>query len=758
MLNYVVKSDGEREKFSPDKLNKMAQWADNVGVNWSEVVLSAVKKVSDECTTQELQDALISSCAEKQTTEHINMAARLFLGTLYKKAHGGFENRPHLYDFYYKMVIEGVWEQMDYDADDLEHINELIDHDKDLSYKYTTVKQISDKYSKKLNGTVCETPQFTFIGIAMKVMESQPEDRRLDDIEKLYNYLSDLKINMPTPFLSGLRTPFKGYASCAVFVAEDDAKSLGISDFMAYTMTCASAGIGGTIRTRSKGDKVKGGAITHTGKLPYYRSLQGSVKSTKQSIRGGSATIHYTCLDPEVYDLLRLRHPTTVSEKQVNGLDYSLGVNKFFMEKVAKDEKWMLVSLGDGRELHDSLYKPLEYFIKEYEAYEKSDKPRTYVSAKELAELALINRQDTGRGVYIHWLDEMNTHTSFKDPIYSSNLCKEIFLRTKPYYNMTELYDDTTNPDTGEMALCFLSSIVAGRVTSEEYEDVAYYTCLAIDNVIDIMEYPFEHLKRTAQATRSIGVGITNLAHYMAKNKKSYCDVDGKNFIHRHAEMHSFFLHKASVRLAQEKGACEWMYRTKYNEGWLPIDTYNKNVDSVHTQSLMYPWEEYRGLPVRFSVNEATAPYESSSGATATTNSLYPIRSYVVIKKSGTNKIVFDAPDIDDPEVKEYYELAWDIDTKHMIDVYSIVQKFSGQGISADFYKDYSRYPNEKIPVSELIGDALYATKMGMKSWYYQNARAGIKSLTDVPDTINIKQLEVVNEEDSEDDCEACKM
>ena len=751
MLNYVVKSNGVKQDFIPEKLNKMAQWADNVGVNWSEVVLNAVKKVSDGCNTHELQEALITACAEKQTTEYLNMASRLFLGTLYKKAHGGFQNRPHIYDFYCKMVMEGIWEQMDYDAEDLEHINDMVDHDKDLSYAFSTVKQVSDKYSKRLNGIPCETPQFTFIGIAMKVMEKQPEYRRLDDIEKLYNYLSDLKINMPTPFLSGLRTPFKGYASCAVFVAEDDAQSLGIANHMAYTMTCASAGIGGTIRTRSKGDNVKNGTITHTGKLPYYRAIQGAVKSTKQSIRGGSATIHYTCIDPEIEDLLRLRHPTTVSEKQINGLDYSFGINRYFMEKVAKKEKWMLVSLGDGRELHDSLYKPVEEFIKEYEKYEASDKPRTYVDAEELAILALTNRQDTGRGVYIHWLDEMNTHTSFKDEIYSSNLCQEIFLRTKPYYNMTDLYDNTTNQETGEMALCFLSSIVAGRVAPEEYEDVAYYTCLAIDNVMDIMEYPFEHLKRTAQATRSIGVGITNLAHYLAKNKMSYTTVQGKNFIHRHAELHSFCLHKASVRLAEEKGACEWIHRTKYADGWLPIDTYNKNTDSIHTQPLLCDWSSVRNKPVRFSVLEATAPYESSSGATSTTNSVYPIREFVVIKKSGNNKIVFSAPDIDNPEVKKYYELAWDVPTKDIIDNYAIVQKFHGQGISADLYEDYSKYPNEKIPASKLLNDIFYATKMGVKSLYYQNPKAGIRDLTS-------KEPEITEKVVDPDDCEACKM
>ncbi len=756
IIKTVIKSNGFEVAFEPEKTNRMAEWAATIGVCWSSIVFDTMKKLTDRCTTAQIQEALIDSCAEKSTPEHLAMASRLFVGSLYKTAHGGFEVRPHLTDFYRNMVVNNVWEKMPYSDEELIIINSFIDHDKDVKYAYSTVKQIASKYARKINGEVCETPQFTFMGIAMRVMQDQPSARRLDDVYKLYTYLSDLKINAPTPFLSGLRTKFKGYASCAVMKAEDTAESLGILVDNAYTLTIASAGIGSTMQCRSIQDPVRNGDISHTGKLPYYRYLEGAVKSTKQSTRGGSSTMHYLSIDPEVEDLLRLKHPTTVADKQIRGLDYSIGVNRYFAEKAARGEEWMLCSYYFAPEVHEAMHKSYEEFKVAYESYEKSGKPKKFLDAQTLLLLILKQRQDTGR-IYVHWLDEMNTHTPFREPIYSSNLCKEIHLPTSGFLKKSERDSTELNSEFGEIALCFLSSIVAGRVSPGEYEDVAYYTALMIDNVIDIMEYPFVNLEVTAKARRSIGIGVTNLAHYMALNNMSYTTLEGKNFMHEHAEMHSFFVHKASLRLAKEKGVCEWIGKTKYPTGWLPVDTYNRNVDSVHTSTLKYDWEELRkeiieagGL--RNSVLEASPPCESSSLASQTTNCIYPIRDLYVTKKSGTTKVIFGAPDAE--TLSEYYELAWDVPARDLIDMYAIFQKFHGQGISCDLYTDFSKYPDEKVPSSKMFEDFFYSTRMGLKAWYYQNSKGGISKVV----AVSAESSPISDEEDVDDSCTACKM
>lgn len=750
-INTVIKSNGDAVPFEMEKLNRMAQWAANIGISWFDCVLRALRKVEDRCTTAQLQEALIEACAEVGDKAHLDMAARLFLGTWYKEVHGSFEERKDFYDFYHDMVISGVWEEMDYDAEAICHFADHLDHGKDLTYSFSTLKQIHSKYSKKLDGVSCETPQFSFMGIAMKAMEAQPKNRRIEDVMNLYDYLSSLYINAPTPFLAGLRTPFKGYASCCVLKANDTSDSLEAITHAAYRFTVASAGIGAALETRSIDDPIRGGQIKHTGKLPYYRYLTGAVASTKQQVRGGSATTFFTIIDPEIDDLIRLKHPTTVSEKQNRGLDYSVGVNKLFAECVARGEDWMLCSYLHAPEVHEALYKGYSAFKTAYYNYLESGKPKKMVNSYDLLVNILKVRQDTGR-LYINWIDEMNTHTPFLDPIHSSNLCMEIFLPTAGFPSVQDMYNVQGE---GEIALCFLSSLVAGRIPDDIYDKVAYYALLMVDNVIDLMEYPFPQVEMTAKNRRSVGIGVTNLAHCLAKKGLKYTDQEGKDFMHQHAERHSFALHKASLQLAKEKGVAGWINKTGYPQGWLPIDTYNKNVDMVVGNTLNCDWEGLRQEilkvgGIRNSVLEATPPTESSSLASESTNGLYPIREDFVIKKSGTTKVMFSAPDIE--ELKGQYQYAWDVPTKDMIDCYAIYQKFHGQGISADLYTDFSKYTDEKVPASELVLYFLYATKMGVKSWYYQNSKGGIK------EEVKQEASEIPLYDDDEDGCEGCRM
>lgn len=518
--------------------------------------------------------------------------------------------------------------------------------------------------------------------------------------------------------------------NCCVSSTKDTAASLAAANHIEYMMTVASAGQGSHIKTRSKGDGVRVNTIKHAGKLPYYRASQAMVQANLQGSRGGALTMHFNALDPEIETLLNLKNPTTVESKKINHIDYSFGYNPLFVKKAMKNDDWMLVSYSDSPELYEAFYSGVAgEFENLYNEYEKTDKPRTYVSARKIAKQFLKQAVETGR-IYEHNTFWLNHHTPFNDKIYSSNLCQEIALPTSGYDNVSGLYDQ--NNDVGEIGLCSLGAICTGRVNSKDYEEVAYYTLLGIDNMIDIMDYPFPHLEKTAKARRSAGVGITNLAHDLAKRGFTYDSIMGKNYIHRLAEMHSFWLHKASVRLAKERGKCEWFHKTKYAEGWLPIDTYCKEVDNVHTQKLLCDWEGLRQeilqYGMRNSVLEAYMPVESSSVSGNTTNSLYPIRDKVVIKTNGTAKNIFIAPELD--ELEHQYQLAWDIKAKDLIDVYAIFQKFTGQAISADLYVTFEtdERGNKQLSMRKIFEDWIYRNKMGMKTKYYYNSRAGVET------------------------------
>lgn len=751
MIKTIRKRDGQLVEFNPTEANQWTEWASVVGVDWSGIVLEATRKCFDGCTTQDFHSALIAACVDRQTTAALKMAGRLYIGDMYKRAFGDWRAIPSVGTMYQKMSKAGLWANMDYTEEELAQCDQWINHELDLQATLTETKQICEKYaiSDKVSKITYETPQFVYMRMALGNMEKQPKARRMEDVRKLYTYLSEKKINAPTPFMLNLGTNKKQYASCCVFTTDDTLPSLAAGSHIAEVMTGAQAGIGSHLKTRSKGDKVRGGAVVHQGKLGYYRVQEAVVAANTQAGRGGANTMHFNVLDPELEDLLRLKNPETVLSKRIKDIDYSVGYVPLFAKKAARNEQWMLISYADAPDLYYAMYDGDQTkFEAIYESYAAADwVPKKWVSAREIAVQFLTEAVETGR-MYEHNTAEMNRHTPFKDTIHSSNLCQEIGLPTSGYKTVADLYarsHQELSMVEGEIGLCNLGAIAAGLVKEAEYEDVAYYTALMIDNVIEIMEYPFPHLAYTAKARRSIGVGITNLAYSMASQGLKYSSLEGKQYIHRLAEMHSFWLHKASVRLAREKGPCAWWRETKYGDEtpWLPIDTANREIDKVVTQALLCAWEPLRAdikeHGVRFSVNEAHMPCESSSVAGGHTNSLYPVRALKVVKTSGTTKNLFIVPEYD--TLGGQYELAWDIPTMDIIHVYAVVQKFTGQAISADTYIKYNNGKRE-ISAKQLLLEWLERVKMGVKTRYYMNSATG------------------VDEEQPESDasCEACKL
>ena len=724
MINTITKSGGELVPFDPDKLNRWAAWADRSGADWSTISLDAVSKLQDGCSSQDVNKAIISACMDQFDEASFKLAGRIMAGMIYKEAYGSFKNIPTLSEHMGNMVELGYWEKMDYSEEDIEHLNSLIDHSKDLELNYSEIKQLNDKYliRDRVKRVTKESPQMMYMGMAMANMSNQPKNRRLKDVEKLYHYLSVKAINAPTPFMSYLRTPHRNYASCCVATCNDTIPSLSAADHIYYMMTANSAGIGSHLKTRSSGDPIRGGTVEHQGKFGYINAISAMVKANLQGGRGGAATVHLCALDPEIFMMLKLRNVKTPSERRISGVQYSFGYNKLFAKKVKDDKEWLLISYLHAPDLWEAMYSDNEELFENlYNKYLEKDVPKKIVSAKELAVLSLIQGVETG-GVYQENSTEMNKHTPFKNPIYSSNLCKEIALPTKGYDCVTDLYKEEET--SGEIGLCNLAAIVAGRVPEESLTELYYYTLLMVDNVISLMEYPFPNLSFTAQARRSVAIGLTNLANFMAKNDKKYSTGDGKEFIHRVAEKHSYLLHKASLTLAKEKGVCDWIGKTKYPEGWLPIDSYNKNVDKVVKQDLLCDWEFLRAEikevgGIRNSVLEGMMPNESSSIATNGTNSILPVRSLKVVKTNAGNTTKFIAPDYE--EFSSNYEIAWEIPSKDLIDVYSIFQKFCGQAISADLYIDQSK--GGKVSESKLLSDWLRMTMLGVKTRYYINTK-----------------------------------
>jgi len=757
MIKTIIKRDLSEESFIPSKLNRWAEWSTQTlgnKVDWTSVVLETVSNLPEKCTSRFLQSQLIKTCLDFDSWSYNRMAGRLYAALIHKDLYDN--NMPSVKELHRKLQSLGFMEYLDYTDEEYEQVEKIINHKQDFKYAYYQIHVDLTKYAiaDRVARIYYESPQYMYMRMAMALSADQPKERRMTDVEKFYDHFSNNRINAPTPNHINLGTPHRGYASCCLYNVADDVKSIAAGNLIGYTMTYMSAGIGAYLETRSIKDPVRGGAIEHMGKLPYYRNTVTSVKANTQNGRGGACTMYYNIFDPEVQTLINLKNPMSTEDKKIRGMDYSWGDSKLFAKKVAKNEDIFLFNTHTAPDLYKALYSGDQTeFEQLYAKYEADDSfKKTYVNARELFIQADNQWYETGR-YYEHHIDTINYHTPFKDTIYSSNLCCEILEPTKPYYDIQDLYK--TDHHRGEVATCNLAGIVHANIESDEQlEEVAYYALLMIDKCIHLAHYELPHIGYTSKNRMNAGVGIIGLAHHMAKNKKLYTTEEGKKFIHETAEKHSYYLIKASLKLGKELGNAPWIDKTKWPDGWLPIDTYSKHVDSIADFEYKCDWESLRNeiienKGIRNSVLIAHMPAETSANASGTTNGLYEIRELTLLKTDNNRVNSWAAPEGE--RLQKWYKSAWDTPTKDTTDMYAIVQKFTDQGISADFY---SRLAGSQTVQSEkMITDYLYRVKMGLKTKYYMNTLTSNSATKKESENDNI---DISDQIDSE--CESCTL
>lgn len=731
MIKTIIKRDGTKEPYSAHKANGWGEWAsETLGdlVDWSDVILQTVAKLPEEVKSETLHRELIQTCLDMDTWSYNMMAGRLY-NNLYRKEVWGSLNNPTVKGLHSKLQEVGILRNLSYSDEEYAEIETLIKHERDFKKPHFALSFIRKSYALQVrtkDGEVqreFETPQFVYMRMAMALAENTDKTKRMQEVEDYYEMFS-LGINSaPTGNFTNLGTYNTGLAACCKILAGDSLMSLSIADHIATVMTGQSAGIGDKKITRALGDPVRNGSIEHQGGLPYLRVLESAVNANKQGNRGGAATSHIEVYDPDIEVKLALRNPMSTEDKKIDKIDYCYQYNRHFARKAAKNEDIFLFTQWSAPDLWEAMYKGdmgVE-FERLYEQYEKDDSfHKKWINARDLLINWMNEAYETNRAYEMN-LDEVNYHTPHKDPIYSSNLCEEELTPTKEYSSMLDLYS-TEDHGRGEVAICSIGAINVGSdLTDAQYEKAAEYELRMIDSNIHSSSYPLPHVGVTAKARMNAGIGMMGVAELIAKKGLSYTSQEGLEYLDLLAERHAYFLIKASLKLGKEKGNAPWMHKTKWPEGWLPIDTYNKNVDSLVAPVLRYDWDGLRqeiidNGGIRNCSIVMHMPGEGSSKALGTTGSLYPVRDVTLNKTSGNTAIYWAAPNSDVYD----YESVWAMTLVEQTNVYAIFQKWCDQGISGDMFKYIEL--GEKVDSVESVQGFLYRTKMGLKTRYYFNS------------------------------------
>ena len=723
----VTKRNGDVVGFDVEKIHKVLEWATEGlnGVSFSDVEMNANLSLYDKIPTSEIHQILIKSANDlisESAPNYQYVAARLLNMQLRKDVWGVGDRSPNFHHFIAVRIDNGVYDPTileKWSKEDVEKLESYINHSRDDLFTYAGLQQLIDKYlvKNRSTGEIFETPQFAYMLIAMCLFDD------IDEVKEAYDTYSTFKINLPTPIMAGVRTTIKQFASCVLVDVDDDLDSIFSSLHAVGKYTARRAGIGLNMgRIRPINAPIRGGEVIHTGIIPYLKNFESAVKSTSQNgLRGGSATVHVPFWHYEIEDVIVLKNNAGTDDNRVRKLDYSIQFCKLFYERLVANEDITLFNPNEAKGLYEA-FGDNEKFEELYLKYEnaRSIKFKKKISARKLCEIFARERLETGR-IYSMNIDTANEHGSWDIPVKMSNLCQEIIHPTNPI-------EDINDPE-GEIGICILSALNLLELNSDEDIQKACEVAVnTLESIIDYQDYPVLAGENFTKNRRSLGIGVTNLAGFFAKNKVFYGDPEALKLIHEMMEKIQWNLINESCKLAEKLGPCEKFQDTKYADGLLPIDWYKKSVDKLVKPKYSMDWKVLRKRVKEFGLRHSTLsaimPCESSSVIQNSTNGIEPVRSLLLYKKAKNGILKQLVPNYYNR--KNYYTKAWDMrDNEAMLNTAAVIQKFVDMSMSTNLYYNYAHHEDGNIPLSILIKDQIYGYKYGLKNFYYANTPDG---------------------------------
>lgn len=726
--NTVVKRSGEIQEYDQTKIEKLLNWATDGldGVDISTILAHfSVVYVNNQTSTVSIHNNLVKAAMDlvsEDTPNYEFVAGKLYNLALRKEVWGGI-NAPRLIDliknntkrgFYSKDILEK------YSRREINKINEFINHDLDFDLPYSAINQISSKYlfQDRQTKDKFETPQFVYALVAMTLFMDEDPKVRLDWVKRAYHQYSNKIINLATPIFSKARTKSKSFASCALIEMDDTSESIMATSSLAHFATVNSYGLGINVsNVRPKNAKIRSGETLHTGLQPYLRQVESVVAACHQNgIRGGAGTIFINWWHYEIEDVLQLKDNLLTDELAVRKLDYALVTSRLLRERFKNKEDITLFNPHEVPELLET-FGDYKAFKKAYEIAEKKEGlMKKVVNARKVFGTFIKQRSSTNR-IYVYDIDNGNEQSPFKEKIKQSNLCLEVTQPTKPCSKL--------NDPNGLIGVCILSAINPLPLKTEaDWEESLEVAVRMLDNLISYQDYFDTAAERFAKNYRSLGIGIFNYAAYLASKGIKYNTQEAVLESAKVAEKLSYFAVKASIKLAKERGSFEWFDKTKWYDGELPIDRYNKNVDAIlGGNNLQYNWEDLRALLKKHGLRNSTLiaymPVESSSIATGCTSGIEPIKNAIVGKSSRVNSVTQVAPNY--AKWKDSYVKAYDIKDNTIIsNIYLAFNKFTCMSLSMNHFVSTSEFSGA-IPASAMAKDALYFIENGGITMYYLN-------------------------------------
>ena len=535
--------------------------------------------------------------------------------------------------------------------------------------------------------------------------------------------------------------------SCFLLTVDDSMNSIGRTINSALQLSKIGGGVGTSLTdVRAKGDQIQGMEGMADGVVPIMKILEDSFSYANQlGARDGAGVAYLSIFHPDVVDFLSVRKENADEKVRIKTLSLGLTVPDKFYELIKNDSDMYLFSPYDIKKEYGIEMSGID-ITDEYDNMVNNPRiKKSKIKAREL-ETEISNLQNESGYPYIINIDTANNANHINGRIRMSNLCVEIMQVQEP----SIVNNDQTYEYLGTDVSCNLGSTnIANLMESPDFGKSVTTMLKALSHVSDSSNIDVvPSIKNGNDRYHAVGLGAMNLHGYLAKNGIAYGSPESIEFTDIYFMLLNYWTLVASHELALN--SCETFYefeKSGYADGSY-FESYRKNIkteDQIESDIVkelfkdilipsMKSWEILMENISKYglynSYRLAVAPTGSISYVNEATASIHPIIQKIEDRVEGKRgKVYYPAPYLEEGAL-QYYESAYDIDQRKIIDVYATAQKHVDQGLSMTLFtssefkegmyewKTDDKYGNKKT-TRDLNILRNYAWKKGMKSVYY---------------------------------------
>lgn len=662
------------------------------------------------------------------------IAARLVMCDMYRKL-AVREKERGIDGFYGKLVyltergLYGKYILENYSEEEVKECARLIDRDRDALFTYSSLQLVLKRYViHDFDGTLLETPQEMFLGIAMHL--AMKEKDRPGRVKAFYDMLSMLKVTVATPTLSNSRKPYHQLSSCFIDTVPDSLDGIyrSIDNFSKVSKFGGGMGLYFG-KVRATGAPIRGFQGAAGGVIRWIKIVNDTAVAVDQlGMRQGAVAVYLDAWHKDLPEFLQLRTNNGDDRMKAHDVFPAVCYPDLFW-RMARDNingMWYMmcpheIFLVKGYHLEDSYGQ--EWENRYFDCVSDDRISKRAIPVKEVVRLILKSAVETGTPFCFNrdHVNRMNPNPH-KGMIYCSNLCTEIAQNMSPISLVSretvktddgdEVVVQVTKP--GEFVVCNLASLVLGNIDvtdGEELRHIVRTAVRALDNVIDLNFYPVEYAQINNKKYRPIGLGVSGYHHMLAKNGVGWESERHLAFADKVFEDINYYAIEASCDLAAEKGS----YLYFEGSDWQTGAYFDKRGYTSERWKALKDKAAEKGM--RNSYLIAVAPTSSTSIIAGTTAGLDPVMKKFFFEEKKGAMIPRVAPELS-PATYWLYKNAHLIDQSWTIRAAGIRQRHVDQAQSLNLY-----ITNE-YTMRQVLNLYITAWEEGVKTIYYIRSKS----------------------------------